>query len=187
VTAVVNRDRKLIAVTAIVALLAGGGAAVAAMKLASSPHAAAPDAPAALRVGVGGYGLGGRLRGRGFGGGVGAGTPAPGPRGFGLGFFSGQALAPLAAYLGLSSSDLQSNLADGQTLAQIAKAQGKSAEGVVSTLVGVRERSLEQAVSAGRITAAQAKELLARERLRIRDFVNGPQSPDAGSPGAATA
>jgi hypothetical protein len=163
-----NRNRKLIVATAAVALLAGAGAAFATMKLVSS-RSASPPAP--IRMGVGGFGLGGRLGGRGFGGGLGGEGVRPRP-GFGFGSFSAGTLAPLSSYLGISSSTLQSELGKGETLAQIAKAQGKSVAGLVTAMLAPRKSELEAEVSAGRLTAAQEQRIESSEAERMLDFVD---------------
>ncbi len=164
-----NHNRKLIVATAAVALLAGAGAAFAAMKLVSS-HSSTPPVP--VRVGAGGFGLGGRLGGRGFGGGVDGEGGHP-QRGFGFGSFSAAALAPLTSYLGISGSTLQAKLGTGETLAQIAKAQGKSVAGLVTAMLARRKRQLEQEVSSGRLTAAQEQRIESAAAERMLDFVNG--------------
>jgi hypothetical protein len=180
----VNRNRKLIAGTAAVALLAGGGAAFAAMKLISS-RSSSPSPQAPIHMGVDGFGLGGRLGGRGFGGGLGGEAPRP-RRGFGFAPFRAGALAPLTAYLGLSSSALESDLGKGETLAQIANAQGKSVGGLVTALLAARKRELDQAVSAGRLTAAQEQQIESSEAERVRELVNGAPPRALGGPGGAT-
>jgi hypothetical protein len=168
----VNRNRKLIAGTAAVALLAGGGATFAATKLISS-RSSSPALQAPLHMGVDGFGLGGRLGGRGFGGGLGGERPGARPeRGFGFGAFSLHGLAPLTTYLGISSSTLRSELGNGETLARIATAHGKTVAGLVTAMLAARKRVLDQAVSAGRLTAAQEQLIESSAAERVRDLVN---------------
>ena len=126
-----------------------------------------------------GFGLGGRLGGRGFGGGL-DGEGGPPQQGFGFGSFS----APLTSYLGISSSTLQSELGTGETLAQIAKAQGKSVAGLVTAMLARRKSELEQEVSAGRLTAAQEQRIESSEAERILDFVNSSPARGFGGLGA---
>jgi len=78
-----------------------------------------------------------------------------------------------AAYLGLSATELQTQLAAGKTLADVAKAQGKTVDGLVAALVADEKKELGAAVSAGRLTQAQADELLANAEQRFTDMVNG--------------
>src|SRR5215218_760394 len=79
-----------------------------------------------------------------------------GPGGHGFGH-----LAAAATYLGLSATELQTQLAAGKSLADVAKAQGKTVDGLVSALVADEKKELDAAVSAGRLTQAQADEMLA--------------------------
>ena len=91
-------------------------------------------------------------------------------------------LSPAAKYLGLSQSQLGSKLESGKTLAQVAKAQGKSVAGLVSALNADLKQKLDQAVSAGRLTKAQEQKILAAADQRLSDLVNGkfPARPPAG-------
>jgi hypothetical protein len=90
----------------------------------------------------------------------------PGMHGFGH-------LDAAAAYLGLTETALQTQLAGGKTLADVAKAKGKSVDGLVSALVADEKKELDEAVSTGRLTRAQADELLANAKQRFTDMVNG--------------
>jgi polyhydroxyalkanoate synthesis regulator phasin len=105
-------------------------------------------------------------------------VPFPFP-GFGFRFGDFAYLGPFgkldaaASYLGLSQSELQSRLADGKTLAQIAKDQGKSVEGLVNALVKATSDRIDAAVDAGKLTKSQADELKPGLKERIADLVNG--------------
>jgi hypothetical protein len=88
-------------------------------------------------------------------------------------------LAAVATYLGLSETELRTQLADGKTLADVAKAEGKTVDGLVSALVADEKKELEAAVSSGRLTQAQADELLADAEQRFTDLVNG-ELPERG-------
>ena len=123
-------------------------------------------------VGVAGLGGGG---GRGFGGGPGFGPGfgrgAGGPGGFGHG---GPAdLTAAATYLGVTTSVLQTDLEGGQTLAQVATAQGKTVDGLVAALVAAEKTHLDADVAAGKITAAQETTIESTLTQRITDAVNG--------------
>jgi hypothetical protein len=97
-------------------------------------------------------------------------------RGFGhLGFFGGAAAA--ADYLGLTEAQLHSELEAGKTLAQVAQAHGKSAAGLIDALVADAKKHLDAAVAAGRLTQAQANEMLDGLRDRITNRVNS-RAPD---------
>ena len=82
-------------------------------------------------------------------------------------------LETAASYLGLSEAELREQLQDGKTLAEIAKAEGKSVDGLVQALVKDAKTKLDQAVEDGRLTQAQADELAGDLEERITDLVNG--------------
>jgi hypothetical protein len=101
----------------------------------------------------------------------------PLPLGFGfghLGFvhrFPGLDVA--ASYLGLTESQLDSKLDSGKTLAQIAKDQGKSVDGLIAALRADLKSHLDQAVKDGRITQAQEDQALKDVETRLTNLVNG--------------
>ena len=126
--------------------------------------------------GIEGSGLGGgALGGRGFGGGLGPGnggghfqagpgTPAGG------GVFGGQTSA--ASYLGVSPVTLRADLLRGETLADVAKAQGKSVDGLVAAMVAAEKTSLATAVTNGFLTEAQAEQIESTMPQRVTAIVN---------------
>jgi hypothetical protein len=182
----VSSRAKVVAGTVLVALLAAGGAAFAAVKLSStSRDATVPVVTSPFGRGLGSYGLGGgRLGGRGFGGGLGPGDG--GGLGFGFRRFAGGGgLTAAAAYLGLSASQLQSDLENGQTLAQVARSQGKSLDGLVAAMASQVKKALGAAVSQGVMTQAQADQLASRLAARMKEMANGigPQGGFDGRPG----
>ncbi len=91
-------------------------------------------------------------------------------------------LAAAAAYLGLSEAELRTQLSGDKTLADVAKARGKTVAGLVAALVAGEKKELQEAVSSGRITQAQADELLANAQARFTDLVNGTM-PEGGRHG----
>lgn len=95
-----------------------------------------------------------------------------------FGFFG--KLDAAADYLGLTEAQLHSELASGKTLAQIAKDHGKPAEGLVNALVGAAKQRLDAAVKAGRLTQAQADQMLSDLHSRITDLVNGKLPAPSG-------
>lgn len=107
---------------------------------------------------------------------------APGDRpGFGPGFghfghfghfglFAG--LDTAASYLGLEEDELRDALADGKSLADVAKAEGKSVDGLVDALVADAEKRIDAAVDDGRLTKEQASELKDDLREHVTDSVN---------------
>jgi ribosomal protein S20 len=84
-----------------------------------------------------------------------------------------------ADYLGLSASELRTQLDGGKTLAEVAHDRGKSVDGLIAAMTSAVEKRLNEAVSAGRLTRAQADELLAHAKTRITAIVNGrvPKRP----------
>jgi hypothetical protein len=78
-----------------------------------------------------------------------------------------------ASYLGLSQSELRSRLAQGKTLAQIAKDRRKSVDGLVDALVKAAEDRIDAAVDAGKLTKSQAEDLKSGLKERMTDLVNG--------------
>ena len=110
-----------------------------------------------------------------------------GPRGFGFGFGAhvhgpGMHLSGAAEYLGLTEAELHERLRDGQSLAEIAKAQGKSVDGLKQALLAGAKEKLDEAVQDGRITAEQRDEMLEKLEADIDDIVNGtpPRGRDFG-------
>src|SRR5437763_10539470 len=89
----------------------------------------------------------------------------------GFGFFGG--LDAAASYLGLTETQLHTQLESGKSLAQVAKDRGKSADGLVQALVDDATKKLDAAVSAGRLTKAQEQSILSGLKQRITDMVNG--------------
>jgi hypothetical protein len=82
-------------------------------------------------------------------------------------------LSTAADYLGLSEAELRSRLSGGKTLAQVAKAEGKSVDGLVQAMLDDADEKLDAAVDAGKLTAAEANKIRAEWKERISDFVNG--------------
>jgi hypothetical protein len=115
----------------------------------------------------------------GFGGGgpgFGHGGPGGGPGGP-LGN-----LDAAATYLGVTSAVLKTDLQGSQTLAQVATAQGKTVDGLVSALVTAAKSDLDAQVTAGNLTAAQETSIESDLTVHITDLVNGVRP--AGGPGA---
>ncbi|HYK06697.1 MAG TPA: hypothetical protein VEW11_02900 [Gaiellaceae bacterium] len=81
--------------------------------------------------------------------------------------------AAAADYLGLTEAQLRTALEDGDTLAAIAKANGKTAAGLADALVTAAKADLDKKVAAGRLTSAQRASILADLESRIDDVVNG--------------
>ena len=161
-----SRNGKLGAVAVVVIALVAGASAYAVTKHTSSaPAASGGSTPAAAATGQDDRG---RFDG-GFRGGPGGGS-----------------LSAAATYLGLSTSQLFTQIQNGKTLAQIANAtSGKSASGLVDTMVSAEKTQIEQLVSDGRIARAQADQLESDLKTRVTAMVNGTGfgGPRDGGPG----
>jgi hypothetical protein len=82
-------------------------------------------------------------------------------------------LSAAAEYLGLTVPQLLQKLSSGQSLADVAKAQDKSVDGLKKAMVADAKERLDQAVENGMLTEAQAKKALSEIEARIDDLVNG--------------
>lgn len=169
-----HRKRWLVAGAALTLLAAAGGGALAATELGSASTQTDPIvSDAASRLGVTPSALesplaSGRapLSGRFFGG-FGR---APGFGGWGI----GAGLGPAAeSYLGLSGAQIRTELRAGKTLAQIAVAQGKTADGLIAALVAAAKAKLANAVSAGRLSSSQEATIESNLQSEITAIVNG--------------
>jgi hypothetical protein len=76
-----------------------------------------------------------------------------------------------AAYLGVSDDALHKALASGQTLAQLAKANGKTASGLEAAMTASFRARLAAAVKAGRLTKQQAERFTQAVTAHLDDFV----------------
>jgi hypothetical protein len=101
----------------------------------------------------------------------------PFPLGFGghFGFFGHHGFPGLdaASYLGLTESQLDSKVESGKTLAQVAKDQGRSVNGLVAAMKADLKQKLDRAVSDGRITKSDENKALSDADQRLKNFVNG--------------
>jgi hypothetical protein len=106
-----------------------------------------------------------------------------GPRAETSGLRGGPGGAAIADYLGLTAAQLRADLMNGQTLVQIAAAQGKTVTGLEAALVADAKTHLDAAVAAGKLTAAQEATMLADLTSHVADMVNST-GPPAGGPRA---
>jgi hypothetical protein len=101
-----------------------------------------------------------------------------GPHSFGPGFHGGfhvigGRLSAAADYLGLTTAELREKLAAGQSLADVAKAEGKSVSGLKQAIRDAVKKRLDAAVSNGSLTADQEKAILDFVDASLDDIVNG--------------
>jgi hypothetical protein len=121
----------------------------------------------------------GGLRGGGLGLGFGPHGPGgPGRPGFGFG--PGMSLSAAAKFLGLSDADLRTQLRDGKSLADIAKAKGKTTADLKAALKTAITDELDQQVKDNKLTADQRTQLLADLDSRLDALINN--TPPAGAP-----
>ncbi len=107
-----------------------------------------------------------------------------GPGGGHHGHGPGARLDAAATFLGLTEAELRTQLEDGKTLAEIAKAEGKSVAGLVDSLVAAATAKLAEAVADGRLTDAQRDRILEDLEERITEGVNAtPGQHFRGGPG----
>jgi AraC-like DNA-binding protein len=105
------------------------------------------------------------------------GAPPIGPRlhpGFGgPGFGPVGELGAAATYLGLTPRKLFSDLRGGKSLADVAKDQGKSVDGLKTAMKAAETARLDAAVKAGRLTDAERSRIEQDLDQRLDDLVNG--------------
>lgn len=81
-------------------------------------------------------------------------------------------LKAAASYLGLSEAQLFDQLRSGKSLADVAKAQGKTTAGLEQAMTTEFKARLDRAVSNGRITKAQEQKIVDRFQSRLDEMVN---------------
>jgi hypothetical protein len=94
-----------------------------------------------------------------------------------IGFGFGADSAAAAKYLGLDESALRDKLRNGQSLADVAKAQNKDVQGLEDAIVASQKARLDQAVSDKKVTQSQADDMLAKLKSHVDDLVNA-KPPD---------
>lgn len=141
------------------------------MKLRSRTTIAVTAAALAVAAGTGGA-----LAAAGSGG-----PPKDGSPGIRIEVGPGGGPAAVAAYLGLTESELRAQLEAGKSLAQIASAQGKSVEGLEDVIVSDAKANLDEAVANGKLTAAEEETMLAELRSKVGDIVNATGGPGGPS------
>jgi hypothetical protein len=117
-----------------------------------------------------GDGVLGGPRGPGFGRRVGG---FAGPAGPGLGRPAiANEIAAAATYLGLSEADLRTRLRDGQSLADVAKAQSKDVAGLKTAILDAAKADLDKAVADKKLTQSQADDISNGLKAHIDDIVD---------------
>jgi len=93
--------------------------------------------------------------------------------------------AAAAGYLGLSESRLLEDLRSGRSLAQIAKARGRSVSGLERAITTAIKSRLDRAVAAGRLTKSEERQVLSRLSIKLRYLIN--RTPPVFEPGTGPA
>lgn len=103
------------------------------------------------------------------------GLPFGGGPGFrhGFGLRGGGFLDAAATYLGLTREQLRTQLQSGKSLADVARAQNKSVDGLKQAIIAAVQSKLDQAVKNGRLTSDEESQILAKLKASIDDPVNG--------------
>ena len=93
----------------------------------------------------------------------------------------------LAEKLGLTTDELNAQLAQGQTLAQIAETKGVSQSDLAQALQTAMKTGLDQAVAAGTLTQAQADQMLANMAGRYAQMITYMSTGNChGAPATST-
>jgi hypothetical protein len=101
------------------------------------------------------------------------------PHRFGPGFgmwmpgMLGLGLRAVTTYLGITPAQLRSALFSGKNLGQIAKAHGKTADGLVAALTALAKSRLDRAVSSGHLSTQQESAILSHLQTLFRKVVAG--------------
>jgi hypothetical protein len=91
-------------------------------------------------------------------------------------------LSAAADYLDLTLEELHERL-DGRSLADIARAEGKSVDGLEQAIVGAAKQHLDKAVAAGDLTQEEADAMLERVRAHVDELVNAEFRVRPAEPG----
>lgn len=78
-----------------------------------------------------------------------------------------------AAAIGIETAELEAALDSGQTIAEVAEANGVDADTVIAALVEAKAERLDGKVDEGRLTQEEADAKLASATEKIADRVNG--------------
>ncbi len=90
----------------------------------------------------------------------------------------GRKLSTAAETIGITVEELRAELQDGATIAEVAEANGSSADAVIDAMIANLEEKLDAKVEEGRLTAEEAAEKLESKTERISNKVNGIDNDD---------
>lgn len=106
-----------------------------------------------------------------------AAAPKGGPGGPGRPGGRGPGFAVVAETLGLTEEEVRQAVIDGQTLAELATANGSSAEALVDAILADIKSHMDEKVAAGDLTQEEADARLAEAEERVAEFVNNTKPP----------
>jgi len=115
-----------------------------------------------------------------------AAAPQGGPGGPGRpgGHGRGPGFKVVAETLGLTEEEVRQAVIDGQTLAELAAANGSSAAELVDAILADIKSHMDEKVAAGDMTQEEADAKLAEAEERVTEFVNNTKPPlGPGGPG----
>jgi hypothetical protein len=92
-------------------------------------------------------------------------------------------IGTIAETIGISASDLKAGVDAGKTIAEIADANGSSAQKVIDALVADVTAHLDAEVASGEHTQAEADQRIAAVTTRITTMVNDTQNAPFGGHG----
>jgi hypothetical protein len=97
----------------------------------------------------------------------------------------GKGSEAVATVLGLTATELRTQLDAGKTLAQVATAQGVAVQRVIDAIVAEKQAHLAQEVASGELTQAQADAKSANITTKVTEMVNTvrPAKPAGGRGG----
>lgn len=102
----------------------------------------------------------------------------PGGKGHGIGAKARkEGLSIAATTIGITVQELRTELKSGKTIAQVAAAHNVTATKVIDAMVAAAEARIDQAVTAGRLTADAAAALKTKVAGEIADRVNNGRRP----------
>ena len=107
----------------------------------------------------------------------------PGGPGGGIGVLGANFLTPAASFLNVSLGTLESDLAGGKTLAQVATDANLKPTDLVTAIVNSEQTVLDAEKAAGWITSTQESALVSTFTSEVTNLVNnGPAVPRTGAP-----
>ncbi len=92
----------------------------------------------------------------------------------------GPGFAVVAETLGLTEAEVRDAISNGQTLAQLAEANGSSSAALVDAILADIKTHMDEKVAAGDLTQQEADAKLADAETRVTEFVNNTKPPQGG-------